>query len=99
MASLEVIFFIHVLKKIAEKILIGIVRFYQYGISPYFPDSCRYDPTCSQYMVEAIKEWGVFKGTWLGLKRLSTCHPWGKLGYDPVPKKSSSNTNSTSQRG
>ena len=68
-------------------ILIAIVRVYQYGISPYFPDSCRYQPTCSQYMIDAIKEWGIIKGGWMGLKRLSKCHPWGGHGWDPVKKK------------
>ncbi|TAF81521.1 MAG: membrane protein insertion efficiency factor YidD [Runella slithyformis] len=68
-------------------ILIGFVRLYQAVLSPYLPNSCRYTPTCSQYMVEAIKEWGPFKGTWLGLKRLSTCHPWGGHGHDPIPKR------------
>lgn len=68
-------------------ILIGFVRIYQYVISPLFPASCRHTPTCSQYTVEAMKEWGAWKGFLMGMKRLSTCHPWGKHGYDPVPKK------------
>jgi uncharacterized protein len=75
------------LNKILGGLIIVLVRIYQYGISPYFPDSCRYQPTCSQYMVESIKEWGVIKGTWLGLKRLVKCHPWGGHGWDPVKKK------------
>lgn len=75
------------IKKIVSKIMIFIVRIYQYGLSPYLQDSCRYSPTCSQYMVEAINEWGPLKGAWLGLKRLASCHPWGGHGYDPVPKK------------
>jgi len=62
-----------------------LVRFYQYAISPLFPSACRYTPTCSQYMVEALQKHGVFKGTWLGLKRISSCHPWGGHGHDPVP--------------
>lgn len=74
------------LKELITSILIGFVRLYQAVLSPYLPNSCRYTPTCSQYMVEAIKEWGPLKGTWLGLKRLSTCHPWGGHGHDPVPK-------------
>jgi uncharacterized protein len=75
------------LKQLITSILIGFVRLYQAVLSPYLPNSCRYTPTCSQYMVEAIKEWGPFKGTWLGLKRLSTCHPWGGHGHDPIPKR------------
>ncbi|MEL6190905.1 MAG: membrane protein insertion efficiency factor YidD [Bacteroidota bacterium] len=68
-------------------LLIGLVKFYQWGISPYFQSSCRFQPTCSHYMIEAIQTWGPVKGTWLGLKRISKCHPWGGSGYDPVPKK------------
>ncbi|UII26646.1 membrane protein insertion efficiency factor YidD [Fulvivirga maritima] len=63
------------------------VRFYQLAISPLLGQNCRHTPTCSQYTIEAIKEWGPFKGTWLGMKRISRCHPWGTSGYDPVPKK------------
>ncbi len=74
------------ISKIISKFLILIVRIYQIGVSPYFPDSCRYQPTCSQYMIDSIKEWGVVKGTWMGLKRLVSCHPWGGHGWDPVKK-------------
>jgi putative membrane protein insertion efficiency factor len=62
-----------------------IVRAYQILISPIFPSSCRYQPTCSQYMLEALKKYGLFKGGWLGLKRIFSCHPWGGSGFDPVP--------------
>lgn len=55
-------------------------------ISPLFPSACRYNPTCSHYMVDALKEWGVFKGLYLGLKRIGSCHPWGGSGHDPVPE-------------
>jgi uncharacterized protein len=72
-------------KKIIGKIFIGMIRIYQYGISPYLPPSCRYTPTCSTYGVEAIMKYGPFKGGWLTLKRISSCHPWGGSGYDPVP--------------
>ncbi|MEL6357071.1 MAG: membrane protein insertion efficiency factor YidD, partial [Bacteroidota bacterium] len=48
---------------------------------------CRYQPTCSHYAIEAIEKWGIFKGTWLAIKRVTRCHPWGGSGYDPVPKK------------
>lgn len=70
-----------------KKILIVLVRFYQAAISPFFPASCRYQPTCSHYMIEAIQVWGPIKGLWLGIKRISKCHPWGGSGFDPVPKK------------
>ncbi|MCC5928514.1 MAG: membrane protein insertion efficiency factor YidD [Cyclobacteriaceae bacterium] len=65
--------------------LIALVRFYQLSISPLFPASCRFTPTCSQFMIEAIRIYGPFHGFWMGLKRLSKCHPWGSSGYDPVP--------------
>jgi len=64
-----------------------LVWIYQLVISPLLPGACRYDPTCSQYMLEALKIWGPFKGTWLGLKRIGRCHPWGSHGHDPVPQK------------
>jgi putative membrane protein insertion efficiency factor len=81
--------------KIIKKILISpfilLVRIYQYMISPLFPAACRYNPTCSTYMVDALKEWGIFKGLYLGFKRIGSCHPWGGSGYDPVPKKKKKN--------
>ena len=70
-----------------KKLLIFVVKIYQAVLSPLLPNSCRHSPTCSQYMIESIQEWGAIKGVWLGLKRLSKCHPWGTFGYDPVPKK------------
>lgn len=75
------------LKSIFSYIIIGIVRFYQLAISPWLGKSCRYSPTCSQYMIEAVQEWGPLKGGWMGLKRIGRCHPWGGHGHDPVPKK------------
>ncbi|MBT3299714.1 MAG: membrane protein insertion efficiency factor YidD [Candidatus Marinimicrobia bacterium] len=60
---------------------------YQWFISPVFPNSCRYSPTCSHYAIDALDEWGAIKGLWLAIKRLGRCHPWGDSGYDPVPKK------------
>ena len=63
------------------------IRFYQKFVSPILGPTCRYQPTCSHYMVEAIEEWGPEKGLWLGLKRIGRCHPWAGFGDDPVPKK------------
>lgn len=68
-----------------SKTLVLVVQFYQGAISPYFPPSCRYEPTCSHYMIGAIKKHGAFKGTWLGLRRIGRCNPWGGQGHDPVP--------------
>jgi putative membrane protein insertion efficiency factor len=67
--------------------LVLLVRFYQLAISPYTPSSCRYEPSCSQYTIEALKKRGVIVGLWLSLKRIFSCHPWGGSGYDPVPNK------------
>ncbi|MBQ0082532.1 MAG: membrane protein insertion efficiency factor YidD [Paludibacteraceae bacterium] len=68
-----------------RRLLILPIRFYQLCISPMFPPSCRFTPTCSQYAVEAISKYGVLKGGWLTLKRIARCNPWGGSGYDPVP--------------
>jgi putative membrane protein insertion efficiency factor len=73
------------LKKIVGNILIAIVRFYQKVISPWLISSCRYNPTCSEYAVQAIQKYGPLKGGWLAIKRIGRCHPWGGHGDDPVP--------------
>lgn len=65
--------------------LILMIKFYQKAISPLTPAVCRYTPTCSHYMHTALLKYGIFKGSWLGIKRISRCHPWGGTGYDPVP--------------
>lgn len=75
------------LLQIPGKIFILLVRFYQVAISPMLPSTCRYTPTCSHYMIEAIQVHGLFKGFWLGTKRIGRCHPWGGHGHDPVPEK------------
>ena len=66
-------------------LLIIPVKIYQKLISPMFPPSCRYVPTCSTYALEAIKKHGPLKGLYLAVKRILSCHPWGGSGYDPVP--------------
>ncbi len=76
-----------------KSLLILPIRFYQKFISPLFPGVCRYRPTCSEYMIEAIEIHGIIKGLYLGTKRILRCHPWGGNGYDPVPPKE--NTNKT----
>ncbi|MGB3617411.1 MAG: membrane protein insertion efficiency factor YidD [Catalinimonas sp.] len=73
------------MRSLLVKILIGLVRGYQLAISPWFPMACRYAPTCSQYMIEAVRTYGPRRGVWLGLRRIGRCHPWGGHGYDPVP--------------
>ena len=64
-----------------------LIRFYQSAISPYLPATCRYHPTCSQYSIEALEKHGLFFGSYLAVRRILSCHPWGKSGYDPVPEK------------
>jgi putative membrane protein insertion efficiency factor len=61
------------------------VRFYQWFVSPLLPPSCRYEPTCSAYAVEALQRHGLIRGSYLTARRLLRCHPWGGCGYDPVP--------------
>ena len=61
------------------------VRVYQLAISPWLPVSCRYQPTCSEYAIEAVKRHGPGRGTWLAMRRIGRCHPWGGHGFDPVP--------------
>ncbi len=68
-------------------IMILLVKFYQYFISPLLPNSCRYTPTCSAYAIEALKVHGFFRGIILAVMRVSRCNPWGGHGHDPVPPK------------
>jgi len=74
-------------KSILTYPLVLLVRFYQVAISPFTPSTCRYNPTCSHYAIEALKKRGLIIGGWLSLKRIISCHPWGGSGYDPVPEK------------
>jgi putative membrane protein insertion efficiency factor len=70
-----------------RKAVVFPVRLYRKFISPLKPPSCRYTPTCSQYMIEAVEEWGVICGVALGIWRILRCNPFGRGGYDPVPKR------------
>jgi hypothetical protein len=71
--------------KLFGYLLIVPIWAYQKLVSPFFPSTCRFSPSCSNYAIEAIKLRGPFVGLWLTLKRISKCHPWGGNGYDPVP--------------
>lgn len=68
-------------------LILRLIKFYQKFISPMLGKKCRFYPTCSAYTYEAIEEYGVFKGLYLGIKRISKCHPFNEGGYDPLPKK------------
>lgn len=72
-------------RMIAQGVVIGLIKLYQYLLSPILGASCRYTPTCSQYGIEAVKKYGAIKGGWLTLKRIARCNPWGGHGHDPVP--------------
>ena len=68
-----------------RRILIALVRAYQYALSPWWGGQCRFTPTCSHYAIEALERHGAAGGSWLALRRILRCHPWGYGGYDPVP--------------
>ena len=67
-----------------RKLFILPIIQYQKTLSPFFPSSCRFTPTCSEYSKQSILKYGLFKGSYLGVKRILKCHPWGESGYDPV---------------
>lgn len=71
-----------------KKFIIALIRGYRSLISPLFPPSCRFHPTCSQYAIEAIERFGAIRGSWLAVKRILRCNPFHPGGYDPVPEKS-----------
>jgi putative membrane protein insertion efficiency factor len=77
---------------IVKKLFIFPIRVYQAALSPLLGQNCRHVPSCSEYTAQAIQEWGVAKGIYLGTKRIAKCHPWGTSGYDPVPKKTNAKT-------
>ncbi|MBV1867649.1 MAG: membrane protein insertion efficiency factor YidD [Marinosulfonomonas sp.] len=70
---------------LAAKILSLPVRAYRLLLSPWVGNSCRYQPTCSAYALDALEQHGAIRGSWLAAKRIARCHPWGKSGFDPVP--------------
>ena len=68
-----------------RKLITGALRLYKYYVSPLLPSACRYHPSCSEYMRQAVEKHGAAKGVWMGVKRLMRCHPFHAGGYDPVP--------------
>ena len=69
-----------------KRFLMFWIRAYQAGVSPLLPASCRFTPTCSAYALQAVEEHGALRGSWLAVKRIGRCHPFGGRGYDPVPE-------------
>jgi len=69
--------------RVPRMLLVGVVKLYQLGISPYFPSTCRYTPTCSQYAMQSLKKYGAVRGTILATWRILRCNPWGGHGHDP----------------
>jgi putative membrane protein insertion efficiency factor len=67
--------------------MLGLVRLYQYTLSPWLGPRCRFMPSCSAYAIAAIRRFGPWRGSWLAARRILRCHPWGATGYDPVPEK------------
>lgn len=70
---------------LGQRLLIGVIRFYQIALSPYFGSQCRFSPTCSEYAKEAVTRHGALKGAWLAVRRIGRCHPYHPGGHDPVP--------------
>ncbi len=69
-----------------KPVLLGLIGFYRYGISPMLGRNCRFHPTCSEYAMDAIRSHGALRGSWLAFRRISRCHPFNPGGYDPVPE-------------
>jgi len=78
---------ISIVSRLISGVMRALIRFYQIVISPHIGHCCRFEPSCSQYALEALQIHGVLRGSWLGFKRIMRCHPFGASGYDPVPEK------------
>lgn len=75
------------LRRLSTAPVLLLIRLYQAVLSPLLPPACRYQPNCSEYFAEALRTWGLFRGGWLGIRRILRCHPFRKGGYDPVPSR------------
>ena len=73
------------MREILKLLFKWLIRFYQITVSPYLGQNCRYTPTCSQYSLEAFEKYGILQATWLSIKRIISCGPWGGHGFDPLP--------------
>ena len=69
-------------------VLKKMIKVYQWAVSPWLGNRCRYVPSCSEYTMQALDQYGIIRGLWLGMKRIARCHPWGGEGHDPVPTNS-----------
>lgn len=78
---------IAILSRLTRGVLTALIRFYQIVISPHIGNCCRFEPSCSQYFIDALRIHGVFRGSWLGVKRILRCRPFGPSGFDPVPER------------
>ncbi len=80
-----------ILSRIAALLVECVIRFYQVSLRPLLSGSCKFVPSCSEYFIQAVYEWGVIRGSWLGIKRLLRCRPFTFGGFDPVPRRERTN--------
>ncbi len=76
---------LELLTSLVARFLIALIKCYQYLLSPFIGQQCRFSPSCSQYAIDAIKKYGGIKGCYFSIKRLARCHPWCAGGHDPIP--------------
>lgn len=72
------------MNKVIQGLLLLLIKIYKFTLSPFLGPACRYTPSCSEYAAQAIVKYGPFKGSWMAMKRIGSCHPWGGHGHDPV---------------
>jgi putative membrane protein insertion efficiency factor len=87
-------FALRILRRLAEHFVVAMVCGYRVVLAPLLVGHCKFVPTCSEYMIQAVHEWGPLRGVWIGLKRLTRCHPWGPGGIDPVSRRQGDGLNS-----